>query len=264
VSFNDFQQNVTFLESYLDDEHYDIADSLEIRRDMVTFLQFIQKNKVVGTQSTGNMPLKMISQLSKELVNPPDLEEKIGDRIYKVRSEYEVWAIYFLHVLAEVGDLVKISPGKQWKVTKASILFLDSPALIQLGILLFIWWKKVNWLVAFQVSGIGDDLPVSFIHLTLNHLLLNVDKASVSFKEFADKLIRDTGLTWTSEDTTHHQMFLRGAIESIVIDIHVEFGLMEAEYEDYFIGSYKTNRIVSFKMTEMGKMFIELIRLSFF
>lgn len=259
----DFTQSITYLDPFINDKHNQIAGSVELRQNMVTFLHFIQDNKVVGTQSTGNMPLKMISQLSKELVNPPKLENKVGDKIYRVRSETEVWDIYFPHILADGGNLVRISRGKQWKLTPLGVNFLKTPELIQLWFLLMIWWNRINWLVAFQVMGIGEKLPLNFVRSTIDHLLFHINESSISFDDFADSLIDKTGLTWTSQDKTFHQIFLHAAIEHIVINSHKQFGILDTEYEDEFIGNYKTKKLKSFKFTTLGKTLIEAIGLSF-
>ncbi len=55
-----------------------------------------------------------------------------------------------------------------------------------------------------------------------------------------------------------------GELKSIVIDIHVQFGVIEVKYEDRFIGSHKTNEIVSFRITKLGKTLIESIAMSYF
>ncbi len=126
-----------------------------------------------------------------------------------------------------------------------------------------IWWHRVNWLVAFQVMGIGDKLPQWFELITLEKLTLNTDNTIISFEKFADSLIEETGLTWTSQDTTYHQKLLRGAIEKIVIRIHSQFGIIETEYEDDFIGTYNTTKLKSFCFTKVGKILIESTRMSF-
>lgn len=130
MKISDFAQSVTFLDPYINDEHNQIAGSVELRENMVIFLRFIQDNKIVGTQSTGNMPLKLIHHLLKEFVNPPKLETRVGDKIYRVRSETEIWAIYFPHILADGGDLVYFSKGKQWKLKTQGEIFLKTPELI--------------------------------------------------------------------------------------------------------------------------------------
>ncbi|MEW5939286.1 MAG: plasmid pRiA4b ORF-3 family protein, partial [Chloroflexota bacterium] len=64
--------------SGLDANQIALTESLAVRRDMVTFLSYLKENRVVGTQSTGNLPLKAIREICAKFVNPPVLDEKIG------------------------------------------------------------------------------------------------------------------------------------------------------------------------------------------
>src|SRR5689334_17841986 len=87
--------------------HYDTpefshqAEKLSIRRNMITLLAYVRDNKVIGTQSTGNMPLKAVREVTACFVDPPQLDTTIGERTYRLRSETEVWSLYYLHILAE-------------------------------------------------------------------------------------------------------------------------------------------------------------------
>ena len=69
----------------------DKAGALPLRRDFVTLLTYVRESKVVGTQSTGNMPLKSVREVTARFVTPPVLDTEMGDRIYRLRSEADVW-----------------------------------------------------------------------------------------------------------------------------------------------------------------------------
>jgi len=40
------------------------AEALPLRRDMVTLLAYVRDNRVIGTQSTGNLPLKAVREVT--------------------------------------------------------------------------------------------------------------------------------------------------------------------------------------------------------
>ena len=92
-----------------------IAEKLPLRRDVVTLLSYLRDHKVTGTQSTGNLPLKAVNEICSRFVNPPKLGNSIGDHVYRVRSEAEVWPLLFRHVLASVGGLITGGVGRRWK-----------------------------------------------------------------------------------------------------------------------------------------------------
>ncbi len=84
--------------------HQRIAEELPVRQDMVTLLRYLQSNRVTGTKSLGNLPLKAVRDITAMFINPPILDHNIGERVYKVRSEDEVWPL--VHAIAEGGELL--------------------------------------------------------------------------------------------------------------------------------------------------------------
>ena len=117
---------IAWSNQYLNTEIVGQAEALPLRRDMVTLLTYVRDNKVVGTQSTGNMPLKAVREVNASFVNPVKLETKIGEHTYRLRSEAELKPLYFLHILAEVGDLLDIAPGRPWRLRPKGDDFLGT------------------------------------------------------------------------------------------------------------------------------------------
>jgi hypothetical protein len=230
------------------------AEHLPLRRDMVTLLTFVRDNKVVGTQRTGNMPLKAIRQVTADFVNPPQLDMTIGDKTYKVKSETEVWPLYYLHVLAEIGYLLECAPARRWQLTAGGSAFLNNPPLIQVVYLFLVWWHQVNWLVAYPFGGMGEALPPDFNKLTRDHLLDTGGAGQpVSFEQFADGLIEKTGLVWTARDSTFARMSLHSAIERMVIQILVTFGGVTGTYIQKPLGRETIENLDTFTLTPLGE-----------
>ena len=209
------------------------AQALPLRRDMVTLLAYVEDHKVTGTKSTGNMPLKAIREVTAQFVDPPVLDTTIGDHVYKLRTEDDIWSLQFLHILASVGGLLIAEPGRRWRLTPAVAKFLNVDPILQLSLLLSVWWFQVNWLVAFPMGGIGETLPDLFERVTLTRLRANRTGTEVSFDEFADALIQKTGITWTAPDMTYARMSLHSAVERMVIRVLEDFGVVQCTDRDH-------------------------------
>lgn len=253
------QRLLVWKEHYHTDKMIRVARELPLRRDMVTLLVFVNENKVVGTQSAGNMPLKMVREVTAKFVNPPVLDEKIGDRIYRLRSEADIWPIYFLHIIAEVGGLLDISPARRWRLTKDGERFLGVDPLRQVSFLLTIWWYEVNWLVAYPFSGMGDDLPPFFNYHALEELLSLRQDARILIDEFAGELMRKTGLVWGASDSDYAGRLLQGSIERMVIYILKNFGAVECEHRDEPMGKGTISRLHTFKIVPFGRALLEAL-----
>jgi len=237
------------------------ARSLPLRRDVVTLLTYVRESRVVGTQGTGNMPLKSVREVTARFVDPPVLDTEIGNRVYRLRSEADVWPLYFLHILADVGGLLAAQRGKQWRLKRMGSNFLDMNELQQVVYLLSVWWYQVNWLVAYPLEGMGDRLPLHFNLMALMRLdVLPVGKA-VRFETFADGLISDANLKWHSQNQDFAVLTLRSSIRSMVVKILQEFGVLETEYKEKPLGKSTTRELVAFKINRFGKELLESLKM---
>jgi len=237
------------------------AESLSLRRDMVTFLTFVRDTRVVGTQATGNMPLKAVRELTSRFVNPPRLEDTVGDHTYQIRSETDVWALYFLHILADVGDLLDAVRLRRWRLTSQGERFLELDPRLHVAFLLAVWWYRVNWIVAFPYMGIGDALPPRFSRRVLAYLRSLPVQTLLPFGESADRLVADTGLTWTAPDTSFAASSLRAAVQRMVIDILDDFGALTCKYRKETLGKRKLPKLVAFKITPWGMALLDALAL---
>lgn len=232
------------------------AERLSLRRDMITLLEYVQENKVVGTQSTGNMPLKAVREVTARFVDPTVLDSRIGDRVYRLRSEADIWPLHFLHILADVGGMIRIAPARRWQVTADGERFLDRVPLLQTSYLLTVWWHSVNWLVAYPLEGMGEQLPRGFGQVTLKHLLALPVGEQVRVEEFADKLIEETGLTW-SVQFDGVQRALRGSIRRMIVGILASFGGVEREFQEKPLGKGTVSELFAFEVTPFGRALLE-------
>jgi hypothetical protein len=231
-------------------------DTLPLRLDMVMMLTYVRDHRITGTQSTGNFPLKAVRGITAHFVKPPVLDTVIGDRTYKLRSEEDIWPLYFLHVLADVGGLLSGGRSCLIRLTPDGENFLAVPPIHQIAYMFSTWWFAVNWLIAYPFAGMGENLPRNFQKTSLAHLQASPVEKWVDFDSFADKLIKATGLKWTSQDKSFHRTALLGAIERMIIDILVNFGGAERKYRDKFIGEAKFQDLDQFRITLFGGFLI--------
>jgi hypothetical protein len=243
----------------LPDNQWSMAEELPLRRDVVALLTYLRDNKVTGTQSTGNLPLRAVSEICARFVNPPKLEEARGEHIYRVRSEVEVWPLFFRHVLASVGGLVTGGLGRRWKLTLLGERFLAAPAPLQVWHLLATWWTQTNWAIASPYDFEYGYMPAGFSRLTLKHLLdLPLGKAT-TFELFADQMIEDSRMVWPIQNLDSTRRILRNIIKRMVINPLVDFGILHAEYESQKMHAEEFRELVTFRITSFGRGLLEAI-----
>ncbi len=233
------------------------VEAIPVRRDMVTLLTHIRDNKVRGTQSTGNMSLQAIRDVTARFVMPPRLDETIGDHTYRLRSEEDVWLLHYLRIIAEVGSLIETPKGGRWQLTSDGARFLKSDPVTQVSFMSATWMHRVNWLVAFPYAGMGEELPPPFPGVTLIALRTTPVGTRVPFEEFADWLVTSTDLKWSSQNTSNAKTLLRGAIARMVIEILAGFEAVNRYYRKEILGRVKLDRLDAFEVTPWGRLLLE-------
>jgi len=236
------------------------AESLPLRRDVVTLLTYLREERVTGTQATGNLPLKAVRALCAQFVVPPKLADTIGDKVYPVRNETEVWPLYFRHMLAAGAGLVVGGPTRRWRLTAPGEQFLAAPAAAQVWRLFTTWWTRVNWLIAFPWAYGDGELPARFTGLARQHLLALPVGERVSFEPFADQLIQKAPLVWRIEDQDSARNILRSLVEKVVVGPLQDFGVLTTEYgPDPVLGpGYQT--LTALRLTPFGRSLLAAMR----
>ncbi len=235
------------------------AEALALRRDMVTLLEFVRDNRVIGTQSTGNMPLKMVREVTARFVHPPQLEVTLGDMVYQFRSEEDIGALHYLRILAEVGGLVKIARARRWQLAARGEKFIKAAPMFQASWMLAVWWYRVNWLIAYPFDGMGDDLPPMFSQFVLASLQALPIETWHPFDTYADNVVGRTGLTWAAPESRFATKLLRGSIERMVMDILASFEALKRRYRKKPLGRGTISELEAFKLTPFGAALLDAL-----
>lgn len=243
----------------LPEEQRQVAEELPLRRDVVALLTYLRDHKVTGTQSTGNLPLKAIREICARFADPPQLDETIGEHVYRVRSETEVWPLHFRHILAAVGGVVTGGPGRRWKLTPLGERFLVAPAPLQVWLLLATWWTQTNWAIASPYGFDDGYMPPGFSRLTLKHLLELPLGEPASFERFADRMIEDSRMVWNIENQDNARRILCSIIERTVINPLIDFEILQTGYEPHKTLGADFPQLSTFQITPFGKGLVEAI-----
>ncbi len=228
------------------------AENLALRKDAISLITYLRDNKITGTQATGNLTRKAVEEIAGRFVNPPALENVIGDHHFRFRSEEEVWPVYFIHVLATLADLVSGGAGRRWRLTKAGESFLTLPASNQVWLLFSCWWFQTNWLIAFPYEWMADHLLDGFRDKVQTLLLEYPPGFTIRFELFADQLIEAAKWKWPIEDQEYARIILHGAVERMVIQPLADFGAVIPQYGPIRISNHEITDLISFQLTPFG------------
>jgi len=242
-------------------DHVAVAEALPMRRDALTLLSYLRTRHPAGTQSTGNLPLKAVREIAAGFVRPPILEEKVGDQVFRVHSETEVWPLYFLHILVTVGNLAEGGPGRRWKLTPLGEQFLEATPFDQVWHLFNTWMTKINWEIATPYWSVEWTYTPRFARLVLDMLLALPGNTATPFETFADALIdrASPNLTWPASDQANARMALHNIIRSVVVNPLSNFGVLEIEQAPSKETGPSAYALRAFQVTPFGSALLAAI-----
>lgn len=228
------------------------AEELALRKDAVTFLNYLKENKVTGTKATGNLPRKVIEEIAPRFVKPPVLETKIGDEVFRYHSEDDVWPIYFVHVLTQGADLISGGPNRQWRLTSDGEKFLTLPSAVQVWALFTAWWYQIDWQVAYSYDIFGGEIPSQFSQTAASQLhKMPVDEPQ-NLESFTDQLIHAMGWTIPQQEADNARKLLQTAIQYMIIGPSEDFGVLTTRYKKEDSPLPGVQRLKSFSLTRFG------------
>lgn len=240
-------------------ENHDLLEKMALRRDAVSLLNYLRDHPTRGTQSTGNLPLKAVRDVAALFVVPPVLDQKIGGREFKLRSESEVWPLVFIHTLLEVGGLIKGGKGKKIRVTRKGNQFYRAAPALQVWFLLETWWYHFNWLIAYRLEWL-EELPEDFNYITLQVLISQPAEVPFKFNEFVERIVNQAWRIQLSDENDYVQSSLRWCIHRMVVDIMKDFQMVETDQPArQSRHRWLEDRIHTFRLTRLGMGLLKVL-----
>jgi hypothetical protein len=235
------------------------AQALPLRQDAVTLLTYIRDNKVTGTQSTGNLPLKVVADVAAHFVAPPALETQIGETVFRFRTEEDVWPVFFAHVLLQGAGLINGGPGRRWRLAQSGEKFLMAPPVVQSWILFTTWWRQINWLIAYPIGAFGDILPQDFAQSVLEALKeLSIDQPT-PIEALAERVLKAVAWIWPHQTPETIHSIVYSSVEQMVVDPLEEIGVLTTKRTNDPTRLLNIRKLETFSLTFFGRALLDSI-----
>jgi hypothetical protein len=191
------------------------------------------------------------------------LENQIGERVYSVRSESDVWPLYYCHVLASIGGLIEGGMGRRWLLTPMGSQFLTSTSLQQVWWLVRIWWWRTNWGIAVPYGSDDYYRPEEVPYAALRQLLHQKVGQEQAYEPFADQLIEAANMFWPIESPNLARDILHSVIELMVVKPLEKFGVIKTKYQPHRRLGDKSLELAAFEITSFGRWLLESLNKDF-
>ena len=240
-------------------EEKKFAEALPFRRDMVTLLNYLKDHRVKGTKATGNFPLKHIRAMTAQFVNPPVLDEELGGRVYKLRTEDEVPDLVFIHSFANAAQLILGGEGLEWHLSFLGEQFLSHAPYEQVWYLDNNWFERLNWFYWYP----WEDYDHLIDHHTFQDLIVDIllsfqSNKKIKIKRLVTELDKKSP-KWISFSRSYDPArWKKHFLLNVVIDPMEKLGILHLESGDD--PSEIVNFVDDFQVTDFGKSILKYFK----
>ena len=148
--------------SQFDQEQVNIVEGLPLPQGHGRLAHLFARSSRDRYALHGKLPLKAVREIAAGPGQPACAGYDDRQGVYRLRSEEDVWPIYFLHLLAVDGVLISGGMGQRWQLTPQGEGFLTLVPPAQVWILFATWFTQTNWMNAYPYIGLGTSLPAVF------------------------------------------------------------------------------------------------------
>lgn len=227
----------------------------EFLHDFINFLSYIVDNKVKLTPKEKWIPIKHIYGINALLKNPLQLENKIGDKVYKPYREYNVSRIFFIDLLAIASECVTsddkdiLVPGSMYND------FLGFTGITKKDCLMFAWCINMDWDIWMPEGDFGNTLQEK--RLDLSKYIKDISKVEhmINFKKFAKTLIEGLNLKWIAPSQNSSYDFMEWGIKRCILLPLEWFDIITLCYSEE--DQYGIRKTKGFYIKPTGKIFLE-------
>jgi len=218
-----------------------------LRLDIVALLDYIGDRSIKLTQA-GNLPLKDVRAINDLFIEPEELDDRIGDRVYKLRTEDEAQRVKFLRILSQKAGLTKVR-NNRISTTKAAAHFLKKGSYEQLKLLLVAWLTKDHWGRLTYWPELLEPI-MERAYDVAEHISRLPAGERIDYYAFEQSLLSKLHLRFATEDQDSARRFSYMAIAMSILLPLEWFGVVSLERAEH---EYGYSKIVALRLTDLGK-----------
>jgi hypothetical protein len=226
---------------------------LPVRRNVLKLLRHLRKEKVKGTPRLGNFPVAHVKKLALEFEDLRPAEAWQAGAVARVRSEDEIWPVFYIHMLAVGLGLIEGGPESQWVVTPLAETFEAASPATQTAMLFTVWWLALDWGQAYPSDGLVLDFNFGMRKWLTAELLATGENEFVTLKALVAKFAQlpDLQEGWFGENFLAAE-FLRELPHTALYRL-ADFGGLEIKEDVLSTPTGDTHSLVSIRLTSLGR-----------
>ncbi|MFH1504019.1 MAG: hypothetical protein ABIH08_01300 [Candidatus Omnitrophota bacterium] len=228
--------------------------------DFKEFLSYVNSHKIKLTPKCRWIPVKHLYAINALLKTPLRVEDKIGDKIYRIREEYCFPRIYFMDLLAEASECIAVNDKDVLFSGAEYDNFFNMDGGKKKLWLILAWWFSMDWNNWMPEGDFGQMIQDKILELIPYIKEISGIERGIDFKKFTKKLITNLNLKWNAQSQDWACSGMEWGIKHCILVPFAWFDIINIQYKEK--DKLGIKEIKGFYVKPMGKLFLEdLVRM---
>ncbi|MBU3911661.1 MAG: hypothetical protein KKD90_03650 [Candidatus Omnitrophica bacterium] len=227
----------------------------EFLHDFKQFLSYAVKYKIKLTPKNRWIPMKHIYAINDLFRNPSQLDDTVGDKVYKTREEFRAPRIYFIDLLAGASECIVaddrdvLAPGPLYN------RFLNMDGFNKKRWLVLAWYFHLDWDNWTPEGDFGETIQQKNLEAVPYIKEVSNIRHKVNFKKFTKSYIENLSLKWNAPSQSLNRDLMEWGIERCLLQPLSWFDIIRFAHK--IEGKYNIRKVKDFYVQPMGKIFLE-------
>jgi len=227
----------------------------EFMHDFKQFLSYVIKHKIKLTPQNRWIPMKHLYVINSLFKNPSELDDVIGDKVYKTREEFCAPRIYFIDLLAGASDCIIADDRDVLAVGPFYNRFLNMDGFNKKRWLVLAWYFHLDWDNWMPEGDFGKTIQEKNLEAVSYLKEISNIKHEVNFKKFTKSYIENLNLKWNAPSQSLNRDLMEWGIERCILEPLSWFGIIRFCHKGK--GKFAIRKVKDFYIQPMGKIFLE-------
>jgi len=221
--------------------------------DFKVFLSYITSHKVRLTPKMQWIPVKHIYAINSLFKHPASLQEKIGEKVYKLREEIGYSRFYFIDLLSLASECLVVNDKQILTKGPQYDNFMQADAFFKKLGLVISWWFDLYWDSWMPEGDFGQMLDSRKLYMIPYLEKVLHKQGMISVKEFSRPLIEGLSLKWSASSPDIARDLMEWGIERCILLPLSYFDIVRLEYRE---NKYGLQEIGGFYIKPDGRIFL--------
>ena len=241
-------------------EEKSLFKQVPLRKNVLVILKYLKNNRVVGTEGTGNFPVKAVREIYQKFENAPMPTIILKQALQRIRSEDDVEQLAFVHHFAYISKLIDGGKKLPWALTPSGEQFLGYTAVEQTIVLFLFWLLALGLEDKLENEDLSCGVPFDLHFSIIDSLFQQPVGVEMSYTQFWNSWANEHQFLASGIEMDQIETLFQTLITQTIMAPMIEFGAITGSIGNNLpLLNAEVDRN-TFHLTPLGKKLGEIVK----